>query len=227
VRLSSVRNRLFVVIAGMAVLASASIGAVYLATESERLAVRTEARAVAELYDLTARLSNAIRDQEAAVDDYLLSGTTGAVVRYRNAVEDELRINERMHVDVVEFPDVEALLAAVARETGAWRAAFAEPSIDAVVRGSKTDIQRMTELASTDQEPTVAGVGTLISRLTEAESDAAVRDDALTRTRAAAGAVGIGLMLLASVASLILTRRWVTKPLGRLLTDSAGCRSRR
>jgi hypothetical protein len=40
---SSVRNRLFFVIAGMALLASASIGVVYLATEAGRLNGRNDA----------------------------------------------------------------------------------------------------------------------------------------------------------------------------------------
>jgi len=80
---SSVRIRLFLVIAGMALLASLSIGAVYMATEAERLDIRDDAGIVASQYDLTVKLSTAIRDQEAAVDDYLLAGTPSAVVRYR------------------------------------------------------------------------------------------------------------------------------------------------
>jgi hypothetical protein len=62
--LASVRNRLFLVIAGMALLASVSIGAVYVATETERIDVRRDLRAVAELYDLTVGLSDAIRNQK-------------------------------------------------------------------------------------------------------------------------------------------------------------------
>lgn len=44
--MSSVRNRLFLVIAGMAVLAALSIGAGYVTTEAERVDVHTDARTV-------------------------------------------------------------------------------------------------------------------------------------------------------------------------------------
>jgi hypothetical protein len=59
---ASVRTRLFAVIAGMALLASMAIGVTYVATETERVDVRTDTRIVAELYDLTVPLSNSIRD---------------------------------------------------------------------------------------------------------------------------------------------------------------------
>jgi len=97
--MSSVRNRLFVVIAGMALLASLSIGAVYVATETERLDVRDAARITTDLYGLTVKLSNSIRDQEAANDDYLLSGSSDAAVRYSDAVANELRVAERMRLE--------------------------------------------------------------------------------------------------------------------------------
>ena len=173
-----------------------------------------------DLYDLTVRLSNAIRDQEAAVDDYLLSGNSDAVVRYRDAVENELRVTERMRLDVAKHPDVEAALAALTKETVAWRESFAQPAIAAVDSGSEADISRITRAVVTDQEATVTGVGDLVDRLADAETAVVSRDDALTGTRAVAGAIGLGLMLLAAAASLVLARRWVTHPLGRLLATA-------
>jgi diguanylate cyclase (GGDEF)-like protein len=218
--MSSVRNRLFIVIGAMALLASLSIGVVYAATEAERLSIRAEARAVADLYDLTAQLSNAIRDQEAAVDDYLLSASPDAVARYRDALESEVRLTERMKVDVDGHPEIAAMLAAVSEETSTWREAFAQPAILAVDRGSKADIARIGGLVADDQEPTLDGVGTLIAHLADVEAAALTRDDALTGTRAIAGVIGVVIMLIAAVASLILARRWVTQPIGRLLASA-------
>jgi diguanylate cyclase (GGDEF)-like protein len=219
-RVSSVRSRLFVVIAGMALLASMSIGVVYVATESERLDVRDDTRQIADLYDLTIGLSNAIRDQEAAVDDYLLSGNQDAVTRYRVAVEDELRSTERMKLDLRELPEIDALLDAVSLETRQWRESFGDVAILAVDRGSKPAIEKILAAVSSDQEPTLTGVTALVTRLSDAEAAVAVRDDSLTRSRAFAGAIGIALMLIAAGASLILARRWVTLPLSRLLATA-------
>lgn len=216
----SIRNRLFLVIAGMALLASLSIGAVYLATEGERVAVQGDTGTVAGLYDLTVGLSNSVRDQEAAVDDYLLSGSPDAVVRYNQAVQTETTLAEQMKLDAAGYPDIEAALGAVTTAAAAWRATFSQPAILAVERASKDDIARITATADTDQVSTLTGVDALITRIGAAQASVAARDDSVTRTRAAAGAFGIALMLLAAAACLVLARRWVTRPLGRLLATA-------
>jgi diguanylate cyclase (GGDEF)-like protein len=220
VSLASVQNRLFLVIAAVALLAAVSIGGVYAATETERLDVHADASEVAGLYDLTVRISNVIRDQEAALDDYLLSASPDAVARYDNAVESELRLAERMRFDAVEFPDVQAAVDSLTGETAAWRTSFAQPAIAAVTRGSKAEIQRIVTLVAADQEPTVAGANALLARIADAEQSVATRDEILTRTRGGATAVSITLMLFAAAASLVLARRWVTKPLSRLLATA-------
>jgi diguanylate cyclase (GGDEF)-like protein len=204
----------------MALLASLSIGVAYAATETERLNVRTDSSTVAALYDQVVGLSNAIRDQEAAVDDYLLSGSSVAVVRYTNALDDELRLAEQMRIGAAQHPDIEAALETLTKEAGAWRASFAQPLIAAVERGSKSDISTIAATAATDQAPALTGVDALVARIADAETSVAARDDAVTRTRAVAGALGIVLMLLAAAASVVLARRWVTRPLGRLLATA-------
>jgi HAMP domain-containing protein len=204
----------------MALLASLSIGMAYAATETERLNVRTDSSTVAALYDQVVGLSNAIRDQEAAVDDYLLSGSSVAVVRYTNALDDELRLAEQMRIGAAQHPDIEAALETLTKEAGAWRASFAQPLIAAVERGSKGDISTIAATAATDQAPALTGVDALVARIADAETSVTARDDVVTRTRAAAGALGIVLMLLAAAASLVLARRWVTRPLGRLLATA-------
>jgi Diguanylate cyclase, GGDEF domain len=111
--MSSVRNRLFAVIAGMALLASLSIGAVFVATEAERIDIGNDFGVVANQYDLTIRLSTAIRDQEAAIDDYVMSADADAVIRYHDALENELRLAERMRLQAAEVPDIPDLQAAL------------------------------------------------------------------------------------------------------------------
>jgi hypothetical protein len=88
--MSSVRNRLFVLVAGTALLASVAIGVVHLGTETERLGAVADTGAVADLYNMTVLLSNAIRDQDEAVGDYLLTSQPIAATRYGYAVESEL-----------------------------------------------------------------------------------------------------------------------------------------
>jgi diguanylate cyclase (GGDEF)-like protein len=223
--MSSVRNRLFLVIAGTALLASLSIGAAYVTTETDRLDVRTDARAVADLYGLTVQLSDAIRDQEAAVDDYLLARAPEAARRYTDAVETELRVAERMRLEAVDYEEIVAALDALTGRTKVWRTGFAEPAIAAAAGGSQAEIASIAAMVSSDQEPTLAGISDLVARISEADVATAARDDALTRTRTAATGLGIALMLLAAMASLVLARRWVTGPLDKLLTTATDVES--
>ncbi|MEP6680636.1 MAG: diguanylate cyclase [Chloroflexota bacterium] len=218
--LASVRNRLFFVIAGMALLASLSIGAAYVATEPERLTVRADARLLADMYALSVGLSNAIRDQEAAIDDYLLSPRADTVARYHQAVEAELQLAERMRLEADHYPAIGASLASLMQDTRAWRAAFAEPAIAAIKGGSKTELARIAATVGVDQEPAVRTVAALVSWINDAEASITVRDEHLTWTRAVSGGIGIVLMLLAAIASLLLARRWITHPLGRLLATA-------
>ena len=204
----------------MTLLASLSIGAGYLATEGERLDVQTDSRVVAELYDLTARLSNAIRDQEAAVDDYLLSASSPVLDRYANAVETEMQVGERMRLEAAalfEYPDIQKALAAVMTASRVWREDFAQLAIAAVDHGSKAETARITALVATDQDETLTGVDALITSLSAAATAVGARDEELNRTRETGVAVGIALMLLGAAASLVLARRWVTSPIARLL----------
>jgi diguanylate cyclase (GGDEF)-like protein len=218
--LSSIKNRLFVVIAGMALLSSLSIGAVFVATEFARGDVRGDGLAIAELYDQTMRLSGSIRDQEAAVDDYLLSRTPDTKARYRIAVDDELRVGDRIRQLTLvthEYPGITTALADLTAESRAWREGFADDAIAAVEGGPATEIANLIGLVATDQDPTLAGVSALVVAIANAQTDVAARDDALTQERGLAVGVGITLMLALAAASLILARRWVTNPLGRLL----------
>jgi diguanylate cyclase (GGDEF)-like protein len=221
--LSSVRNRLFLVIAGLAVLSSLSIGLAYLATEEDRQDVRTDGRAIADLFDQTVRLSSAVRDQEAAIDDYLLAPTAEARARYLGAVDSETRLTQTMRETAVvtsEYPNIVNALGSLTTATQAWRQDFAGPAIAAIDAGRPSEISRLVRLVASDQDPTLAGVETLITKIADAEADLQVRDEVLTRTRALAVAFGIMVMLLAAAASLVLVRRWITAPLGRLLATA-------
>ncbi len=222
--MSSVRNRLFLVIAGMAMLSTLAIGVVFLASEPERMDIRIDARAVGDLYDRTARLSTAIRDQEAAIDDYLLARSADTKNRYADAVESESRLAAEVRQLIViayEYPEIPVALDALVRETEAWRQAVARPAIEAVDIGSASAIAEITGLVAADQDQTIGGVDALVTELSVAQGDIARRDDAVAGRRNLAVAAGVGLMLLAAAACLILAKRWVTDPIGRLLATAS------
>jgi diguanylate cyclase (GGDEF)-like protein len=214
---ASVRVRLVAVIAGMALLASLTIGVAYVATESDRLSLQADSGRVREIHDLTTELSGAVRDQESAIDDYLLSKNADALARFHRAQESEIRLTEQISLESDRFPLVVSALAALTRETAAWRVGFAEPAIAAVDSGSPTGVAAITQTAATDQDPTLAGVTGLVTQLDRVQEDIGRRDEALTETRGLGVLIGLTLMLLAAGASLFLVRRWVARPMDRLL----------
>jgi len=62
-------------------------------------------------------LSETIRDEEAAVDDYLLSRDVAALERYRLAVEDDVRLTEQIRLQAADLPDFATALASVTGES--------------------------------------------------------------------------------------------------------------
>jgi diguanylate cyclase (GGDEF)-like protein len=214
---STVRARLFVVIAAMAFLASLTIGVAYAATEADRLQLQADARTASQLFALTSQLSAAIRDEESALDDYLLSNSQPALDRYRAAVESEVRLTARIAAGGGNDPTLLSALASLTKDTEAWRSTFAEPAISAIASGSTSAIRGIVSTVVQDQDESLASVDGLVDVLTRTQDQIAQRDDRLAGTRTLAGLIGIVLMLLASVVSVLLVRRWVTRPLDRLL----------
>ena len=213
----SIQNRLFVVIASMAILASLTIGAVHLATESEWERLQVDEDRIADLHDLMVNLSGAIRDQEAAVSDYLLSGGSEAVERFRGAVTTETQLAERMRSDAVSESAILGSLDSLLADTSTWREAVAYPAIAAFDSGSTETVARLAAQMSRDQGRALASFAMVLSDVHAAEAAVDRRDALLTDTRAASGMVAVILMLVTAAASLILARRWVTRPLARLL----------
>ena len=135
--MSSVRNRLFVLVAGTALLASVAIGVVYLGTETERLGASADTAAVVDLYNMTVLLSNAIRDQDEAVGDYLLTTEPIDVTRYGYAVESELHLAEEIRALATAHPAIVAALETLEARTRAWRASSGALAMAAVTSSSQ------------------------------------------------------------------------------------------
>ena len=223
--MSSVRNRLFVLVAGTALLASVAIGVVYLGTETERLGASADTAAVVDLYNMTVLLSNAIRDQDEAVGDYLLTTEPIDVTRYGYAVESELHLAEEIRALATAHPAIVAALETLEARTRAWRASYGALAMAAVTSASPDEIAKSVATVANDQEPTLNGINELVARISDAANAAEAQDEALTRTRGLATVFGIGIMLIAAAASLGMARRWVTAPLDKLLTTATDVES--
>lgn len=86
-------NRFLVAIGGLAILYLLFTGVGYVMTASERLAIERDAATAIELRAMTGVLRDAVGDQEATIDLYLLSRDPAAIALYEEAVTAETGAN--------------------------------------------------------------------------------------------------------------------------------------
>jgi diguanylate cyclase (GGDEF)-like protein len=226
---SSVRIRLFAVTAGLALIASLAIGAAYVVTEPERADVEADHVLGDHVSDVMSLLTAAIRRETIEVDELLLTRDPEGIAEYEVGVEEEIRDGERLRQLASAFPDeypgfVDAAQS-VADAMRSWRHSFAEPAIAAVRTGSEADIARAAQAATADQATIDQLLSDLNDRLDVAVGLLRDRELELTQTRGTAVVVGVAFMLIAALASVVLVRRWVTVPLGRLVETAVAVES--
>ena len=209
-------SRFLVAIAGMTALAILVVGFAYAFTESERLDIQHDSRQTGDLWAATARLAGAVDSQESAIDDHLLSADPQAVSRFEAAIVDEAAVTAQMRAGTVELPGLDRALTELENATATWRSSFARPAIAAVEAGGGTALAPFTQGSSADEDPVNGALAELTVQLNLAEGDLRLREDALSVTRTAATAFGLGVLVLSALLSLWLVRRF-----GRALEKDA------
>jgi diguanylate cyclase (GGDEF)-like protein len=209
-------NRFLGAIAGMTALAILLVGFTYAFTESERLDIQRDSSQASDLWAAADRLASDVNAQESAIDDYLFSADPQAVSRFEAAAADETSVAAQMQAGAVNLPGLDSAITETENATATWRSSFARPAIAAVEAGGGTSLAPFTRGSSPDEEPVSAAFAELTVQLNVVESDLRLRDDALSATRTAATAFGLGVLVLSAVLSLWLVRRF-----GRTLEKDA------
>jgi diguanylate cyclase (GGDEF)-like protein len=207
-RLFSRHNRFLAAIGGLAFGAIVAVGLAYASTESERLDIQTETRAATDLRSLATRLSNAARDEDQAIDEYMLSGDSIALSNFEQAVADENAAATAMTDAARQLPQVQAAVQAIRDASSSWQASFARPAIAAVKTGRAADLEPFTQAVVDEHAAVDAALEDLGARLTQGETALVQRGDRLSVTRTAATAIGFVVMFLVFVLALWLIRRY-------------------
>ena len=224
-RLRSVRDRLFAVIASMAVIASLSIAGSYLVTESQRVDALADERVADELQGLTTELATAIRAQEIALDGFVYGGDPDALADYRAAVTEQLQLEERIRVMSVEVVDLDRHLSTLHDSTEAWRRTFADPTIGAGRGGSLSEVPARARASADDRTASQAAIEQMIGDIEVADSAVEARRDEIARDRATWSLIGVAVMFVVALVSVFLLRRWVTRPLDALLRTATSLKA--
>ena len=201
-------NRYLGAVGALTVLAVLLVGLGYAATEAERTDIEEDADRLVALRGHAIELVDAIRDQESAVHDYLLSAEPVTPGRYHVATEKEARFAPALRTEAFELPDVQAAVDDLVAFTIAWRARFAEPAIAAVRAGGGAALEPFTNAASDDHEAIDDAVAPLGAQLGLADAELRRRGDGLATARTVATAIGLAGLLVAAAIALWLIRRY-------------------
>ena len=205
---SSLHNRILLLIGGLALAASLSILVVFVTTDGERAAIQTELDSSAQLQVEGDDYAAAMREESESIDDYLLSGEPESLDRYRAARDAETAAAEAIRIGVVGNAELTQALEKATAATAAWRTAFADPAIAAVESGSAAARAAIAKAAVSDQDDAQELASALIVALDAVDAGLGARTEALNHDRAIATVFGVTFQLVAAAISLFFVRRY-------------------
>ena len=129
--LLSRNNRYLVVIGTLALLAVCFVGSAYVVTDTERAELEGEGSRLSTLRGHAVDLTDAVRDQEAALQSHLLSRDAGSLGLYEEALEAEPAFAAIILAEASELPAIEAAIDDIVEIAAQWRTHYAEPALAA------------------------------------------------------------------------------------------------
>jgi diguanylate cyclase (GGDEF)-like protein len=215
--LFSSHRRILLLIGSLAAIASLTIVAVFVVTDGERATLQAADERSSQIQADGDDLSEAIREQSEAIDDFLLTTDAEAVTRYLGATADESAAIAALNTDDVGDPGIHDALALVETESARWRSTFAEPAIAAARSGSPSALASIADVAVHDQDDVQSATSELVAKLDAVDAGLRSQQEALNQRRAIATGIGVGIQLLAAMISLVFVRRY-----GKRLERDAG-----
>jgi diguanylate cyclase (GGDEF)-like protein len=216
----SKHNQILTLIGGLAVTASLTILAVFVATDAERSAIQAETERSMGLQRVGDDLAASLRDQQEAVLAYIVAGDPASVARYAAAIGTEQASVATIRAAVDGRPAIEAAIDKVAAASDAWRTAFGDPAILAVRSGTIAEREAAGRAAVNTHDGAQTATSDLITALDGVDQTLHLRTNALNVDRTLATALGVAFELGAAVVSLVFVRRY-----GRTLERDAASAS--
>ena len=201
-------NRVLAFVGGIALIASFAVGAVLFQTTGAESVLQADQSSAHTVDALGDRLLVAVREQQDALDDYILSHDPQALERYRAAEAEEALIADRVGSSAAHLAGVEAALIAVDADNDAWRSSIAEPVIAAMTSGRGSAAAEAIAVRVEQQETSQGVAAGLVKATDDAALDLARRSDALSSLRVTASVAGVTIELLAAGLSLLFVRRY-------------------
>ena len=206
-------NRVLVLVGGSAIIASLTIGTLFVQTGAADASLQADQAAALSVQSLGDELLGEVQEQRHTLAVYLLSADPKALALYRQAAADEASTAGQIGTGVQTLSglDLSAVTAALDRldaENDAWRAGVAEPAIVAVAASDKAAVMSAVALVVHDLDRTQASTTELLVHIDALQAELDRRSAALNGLRIAAIGVGLAIELLAACLSLWFVRRY-------------------
>jgi diguanylate cyclase (GGDEF)-like protein len=190
-------------LAGVAVLL---VSVAYGLSETERQDVQQVGARLTELRSWIVELTDAVHDQEIAVDDMLISGSTDRVGAYDLAVRAEKQSAEEIRTGAFDVPGLQPAVTALQDGLASWRQTYADPAIGALQRGSST--APFTARTSDVHEELDARSEALSATASAADVALRARVEQLSTSRTAVTTFVLAVALVACGLAMWLIRRY-------------------
>ena len=207
-RLLSRNNRVLFAVAALALTAVAITGVVNRLADDEQSAIDADSARLESIHALADHVGHAVHDQEAALNDYVLSRDAAARTRFDDAVAEEAAMFAELGPLAGGVPEIESAATTLEGLSLTWQEAVARPAIAAA---QANDAARLAEFAAqaVDDHALVEGAAENLEAVLErAHGTLEARKATVAETRGTATGVGFAVLLGAFGVALLLVRRY-------------------
>jgi diguanylate cyclase (GGDEF)-like protein len=203
----SKNDRVLLLIVLMAASSLGVGGAVYGITSGESAVLKAEGADLQKLRLNADDLSSSVYTQEAALDDYVLSGDRVARQRF-DAAGDRAQGITTLVGAAEGLPHVRAAFARVDAAVDVWRDDVAGPVLAAVATNDRAAIELFRSQTSNDHLAIESALSALTAEMDAAAAEFAGREAAVAGTNLVGIAIAFGFVLMAFSVALVAVRRF-------------------
>ena len=206
-RLLSRNNRVLGAVGALALVAIAATVLGNRFTDEQERAIDARTARVEAMDVVAGLMSNAVDDQEAALDDYALSRSDASRTRFADAVAEEQAAFDQVG-EAVDFAEIKTDLDDLHTQSLDWQATVAAPAIAAVEARDTAALARFATESARDHNGIEGAVERLEADLDQARAELSSQAAGVAVTRAAVTTGGFAFLAVVFGLALILVRRY-------------------
>src|SRR5262245_50729368 len=209
-RIISKSSRVLVVIGLLAATSFAVGGLVYAMSAQADSQLETATDRLETLKTIANDVTTSIGDEQAALDDYVLSRSPGAEQRFNVAVASESTAMAGVGTTSSQLSEAEAALAALHAVNLDWLRRVASPAVTAVKTNDQSALDTFIARSAAGEDPFADAAGHLANELAAAETDLQNRSSTTDALTTLGAAIALSFLVVAFGVAIVVVRRYGT-----------------